>query len=405
MATLAAIRSAVTSAPVPTETPSPTPRAATRTSTPELTDTPQPSDTPGLTGTPIPSPPALGFHVDDIAFADALHGWILGDNALRATSDGGKSWHAVSFPRLRQKATGYSYAQIRFANPNEGWAFGAGLASTRDGGKTWTDENFQGNLIALEPMKGTLLAVEKGKCAEEEDERGCSFTLLVSKDKGKTFKPASVQPAIPPADGVELVRGDALHAWAYLDYPRTDPHSGAVIGWLLATSDGGITWYELTPLPKDLGQGCELSYSGKQLWLGCYIVFSGSLSEGWLYESSDGGQHWFKASDAGDGEVLAFTSPEHVIASGGEYTTLDVTFDGGCTWQAAREPDYFSYWWPVPVDRLVFADDLHGWAVFYTLDNSSREWLLRTTDGGKTWQDVVLHTTDGGQTWQSVVIQ
>ena len=86
-------------------------------------DTPTPMATWVPTDTPVPAPPALDFKVDDIEFVDALHGWILGDNTLRATSDGGK--------------IGNRFRVIRMASPHDRWrAHLAGHCASPD---RWTD--------------------------------------------------------------------------------------------------------------------------------------------------------------------------------------------------------------------------------------------------------------------------
>jgi photosystem II stability/assembly factor-like uncharacterized protein len=81
-----------------------------------------------------------GLFLMDVAFADALHGVLVGalqaddaETEIFATTDGGSTWASVA------KAPAALYA-VRFADAQHGWAVGAGgtILATTDGGTTWT---------------------------------------------------------------------------------------------------------------------------------------------------------------------------------------------------------------------------------------------------------------------------
>jgi photosystem II stability/assembly factor-like uncharacterized protein len=194
-----------------------------------------------------------------------------------------------------------------------------------------------------------------------------------------------------------LARGDALHAWVYTDQPGTSPDDDTVSGRLLATSDAGITWHEVPTLPEDLLNGCTLSYGSKQLWLACASPGKGGYYGSAQYKSLDGGQHWTMTSGTGSDNTeslynLTIVAPDHVFAGDFPAAPLLFTSDGGRTWDTVLDPDYFGGCCS-GLGRLIFVDELHGWGVFQQdvfQENFGGKWLLRTTDGGKTWQDVVV---------------
>jgi photosystem II stability/assembly factor-like uncharacterized protein len=121
-----------------------------------------------------------------VRFWDANHLWVLSDNAVMGTDDGGESWKleyfgggsrlndidvvglsevwvAGGWSRLVHKQ-GYDWSEVplndsmgdnfigwvRFASKDIGWAWGVKgeIVVTRDGGKTWTRET---NSLKLEP--------------------------------------------------------------------------------------------------------------------------------------------------------------------------------------------------------------------------------------------------------------
>src|SRR5436309_2847370 len=66
--------------------------------------------------------------------------------AMRATTDGGRTWHTMPAPHAEvgmwDPGTGSRRVQeLRFANTKDGWAFNPSLFATHDGGKTWADNS------------------------------------------------------------------------------------------------------------------------------------------------------------------------------------------------------------------------------------------------------------------------
>jgi hypothetical protein len=80
-----------------------------------------------------------------------------------ATDDGGATWHTVPAPGPAYAANGGSIpgsvSDLRFANPEVGWAFGPGLHVTFDGGQRWTAPDLGGFVASLEPGLDTVYAL------------------------------------------------------------------------------------------------------------------------------------------------------------------------------------------------------------------------------------------------------
>jgi photosystem II stability/assembly factor-like uncharacterized protein len=176
---------------------------------------------------------------------------------------------------------------------------------------------------------------------------------------------ATVSELGPPPPHPDIVFVDAVHGWA----------SGS--GGIMATSDGGRTWRMQRPGQGKIGP----------------VVFLDARS-GWAVENG----------------------------------TLIATTDGGSTWTGRGQAHALDY-----ASQLTFLDNDRGWAVIVEercmqiVSNDAcldRGYLLRTIDGGLTWQRafdapanamcwsgrrgwtisqaVVRTTTDAGRTWRSV---
>jgi|GEM_PF-1794636 len=106
----------------------------------------------------------------DVFFADAAHGWIVGDGGIvLKTSDGGKQWELLS--------SGFSNPlfSIFFKTESEGWACGnmGFLIHTRDGGKSWVELKTpeKCNLFKIRMYGDTfgLIVGERGTVLQTDD--------------------------------------------------------------------------------------------------------------------------------------------------------------------------------------------------------------------------------------------
>jgi photosystem II stability/assembly factor-like uncharacterized protein len=72
-------------------------------------------------------------NLNDVFFADARHGWVVGTNgAILHTRDGGVTWS-------KQNPTANTLESVAFSDTADGWAVGQGgvILGTHDGGASW----------------------------------------------------------------------------------------------------------------------------------------------------------------------------------------------------------------------------------------------------------------------------
>ncbi len=213
-----------------------------------------------------------------------------------------------------------------------------------------------------------------------------------------------------------------LYEVAYAaDDPQRVSAAGSV-GTFLQSSDGGVSW-SVFELPGENG----LTVTALERPSTDVIYIAGYTPAGMAaLKSVDGGETWdYMAHGFPDGAAcfgMEFTDESTGWLCGGKtgdpyQSYISRTTDGGDTWQL------WSAAGPLVVN-LSFADAINGYAV-----GNDYETILRTTDGGVSWETVrsfngpeyeymgdietlspsqavavgyggcVLETTDGGDTW------
>ena len=323
--------------------------------------------------------------LNDVVFTDVAHGWVVGDGAtVLATDDGGSTW--------RTQSTGLSSYALRaaeFTDASHGWAVGdqGCFVVTSDGGATWTPWQF-GHRSRLQGVSFT------------DGAHGCfvgegGFTI-VTRDGGATWE----RPAV-----------DIRTNEPFIDVSFVDASHGLAVGGrgrIVATSDGGATWTRQT--------------SGTSSWLtGAYLF---DVAHGWavgydgtILATTDGGAHW-TAQSSGTKETLSgvcFVNASRGWAVG-QGTLILATKNGGATWVTQKYNRSTANLY----SSVFFVDASHGWAAGGTE-------LAITTDGGATWNGKVetpcfamalsfidasrgwmvgthgglFATTDGGAHWKS----
>jgi photosystem II stability/assembly factor-like uncharacterized protein len=250
-----------------------------------------------------------------------------------------------------------------------GWVYNPGLFVTRDGGQTWRDDNPGVSVVAIAPFGQSVWALET-YCATD---RSCPLLLRRSTDQGLTWNPHPIPLPILGSEA-QLVRRSSKDAW--------------VLGFgLAATHDGGQTWQQLPAPPCGSYRRNFTGIGNEQLWLLCGAVPATDMQRKMIYLSKDGGYHWKIVAESqpyglanfhaiGHVDSLIVTAPAHawaVLQRG----TLVRTLNGGKTWDDALPYDV-----PNPGDAyygpLVYVDDLHLWL-------AAQGRVFRTSDGGATW--------------------
>ena len=269
-----------------------------------------------------------------LSFATPKQGWMLG-NGLASTTDGGVTWTALT-PGVDQQKTAAAplppsvVNSMHLLTPDIGWAssFQGALYWTEDGGNTWktitppdAGEFYKrlNSVFFLDAKRGWVVFNTKN-------------TLIVSSttDAGAQWSSTSVdvpglQAGLDPLSlGGQISFTDSLHGWINFVamYSLRDVKNG-----ILVTSDGGRTW---RPAPSDNG-------------LMGYLRFATPM-DGWmlvpgtdeLYVTHDGAKSWDKVSLPPPKEAYGTTQATYELPSfeDSKHGFLPVTYSGGLSVKA-----------------------------------------------------------------------
>lgn len=251
-----------------------------------------------------------------VYFTSSSKGWIAGDGGyLASTTDGGKSW--TKYPLN----TTEDINEIYFRNDDNGYLVaGRKMFITRDAGRTWQD-------IRISRIG------EFGAATPE-------FLSIRFSDKKRGYVIGSVFRHVGDDDVVV----DSL---------------------LMRTEDGGETWRRISlPTKKEL---FHLDFNGNSHgWIvGADGLILATTDEGltWTIQSSGVSRALFN---------IDFRDDDNGYAVGGGGTILRTT-DGGSVWEKVTTN------FTDTLKRIDFADDKNGWIVGYGGS------ILRSNDKGKTW--------------------
>ena len=368
-----------------------------------------------------------GFSPESIAFADDLHGLLLGPvctptalgdgpcrGATVATTDGGLSWHFYSdapppplLPAPGCGASGGGHGggcTARLATPQLamlgdrvavaysrlGYDAGAPpgdshLYVTRDGGRSWAAETVPGQVEAVTGggVHSYLLVVHCPPDMTSSATAVCPHSVEESTDLGRTWRPTLSQPTLP--DGynsyIELSAAAGGMLWATF-YPNS-----AAGAHFAASADGGASWRSVAnPCPRRAITLDHIAALGSVVWLICGHRPGFERTQAWV--STNAGLSWtprakpmaidvapvdFVLTAADSGWTVAYS----LAGASGE--TLYHSADGGRTWGGVAAPSHASH--------VLFTDPQHGWL---TVAAPTGDTLWRTTDGGQDWQPVAL---------------
>jgi len=380
----------------------------------------------------------------DVSFAGGDHVWLLaggvvGQVAIRHTTDGGATWATSPLPRAQDLRS------IDFVDATHGFAIGSLLPTgawdgpatffwTTDAGATWQSrplppEN-RGGRVEFVDLQHGFIALGDGRVGATDD-GGLTWRWVQTPATGSFFR-----------DEIGLSFVDADHGVVHYDAddPGYDYTDSAVV-----TSDGGATWRKVTIAGVEIDDVTMLG-AGHLVVLG----HSATTFAGVCCTSSDGGATWqrhpmslagwrWKVAGWPGGSVCA-VGPSTIVTSadagaswqprsGGFIDTLyDVDCAGGAVWALGARWDADSpflldflvslqeaWGWrpqmgvllhapdgvtwreePLPdglsLSAIAFGDQARGWAI-----GSTDVWSLDLDEGG----DTVFATNDGGGSWAS----
>lgn len=340
-----------------------------------------------------PSPSSSSLY--GVHFLNENNGWVVGSlSTILKTTDGGESWEPkeISLNSVLRK--------VHFEDENNGWIIGGeeriqylgSVLVTTDGGENWTNTDPVESYTSwndISVVSKDLIFI-------------CGFHgVYKSIDGGFTWEKNTY---LNWASTIYFI--DQFTGWA----------AGTSGGGIYKTTDGGNTWTEIA----NMGFIWHNSIKFVTEKIG-YLVSSELQSEtGYIYKTVDGGNSWLKQDSVFNQEYksIDFSDSLNGVATGTKgrvkYTTdggnlwLDadltnndfngVTISNGKTWIVGGEYGYgrifvnekndsnykekskiFSL---ADLNSIEFIDDNFGYA--------SGGAILKTTNSGKTWEDISL---------------
>lgn len=324
-----------------------------------------------------------------MTFVSASDGWVLGTAPCAAqpctsivrTTDGGSSWVGIPAPRVPLASNGPAglspgLSYLRFASPLDGFAFGSQLWATHDGGATWQQVSLPGTIGDLETAAGMVYAAVQGQ--------NNAVTIYQSRAVGGAWTPVPGLPAGVPDQG--FVAPTSLG--------RITLHGTAawiILGGQLYATQTGVTWVrEPVSCPPDYGMASAAAASTQQITLLCAGNSAMGSQGKILYSSGDGGASFSLAGTpplAGDQlKLLAEPTAQHIfLATSSAATMLDVSSDGGHTWNTA----------------LYLDDGGLGWSDF-GFTTPSQGVAIEHPDNPASGNSTMYMTWDAGQTWHAI---
>jgi photosystem II stability/assembly factor-like uncharacterized protein len=306
-----------------------------------------------------PVPP--GFAPQSFTAIGDLSWWLLGSapcasppcTSIVRTDDGGRTFVGIPAPRTS------AISQLRFANADDGFAYGPQLWVTHDQGRSWHQVALGGAVEDLAASGGYVYAI-----VTAPDGSGTLMRSPVSRDAWS---------ALPAA-------GDAYGGlWAQGSTVLLESASRTAQA-LLVSHDYGHA-FAREPVPPSVA----CSFQEPQppvVWAHCA---TGMLSGTWI--SSDGGARFRPVGAERSSRLPALpNSAAFAAASAGVavvgYRQLYRTADGGASWAPVATPAGITWW-----RYLGFTDPAHGVAIG---EAGAQTRLYYTTDGGLSYHLVAI---------------
>jgi hypothetical protein len=371
---------APTTTSAPPASAAPTPKPA-----PKPTPTPaQATPTPGPAGGAIPA----GFQPASITFASSTEGWLLGGvpcgggtcAAILRTLDAGATWASIPAPATRLvdgppgASTGVS--GLRFADANDGWAFGPDVWVTHDGGATWNEIAIGGSgqvVWSLEAARGHVHAIYY------DDSGGFRIATSPVDHDAWTIAATTIPFGAGPVPSAQLVLQGAA-GWA-IEVDRVVVGGARLVG---------ATWHTWTPpCASANGPATLAGISATALVAACDVGVWSTPTGVHAFISKNGGASFAEVARPAVQGMSAMGASTGVIAlaggaPGGSGDRIVASFDSGASWHTV-----FAAGGSEAITYLGFTTASQGVAIASAgLSGPNR--LLMTHDGGHTWAAVPL---------------
>jgi hypothetical protein len=321
---------------------------------------------------PASGPVPAGFEPQSFTAISELTWWVMGTapcsqppcTSIVRTTDGGVSFVGIPAPRApwTSSASAGGVSQLRFADAENGFAYGGALFVTHDAGRTWRALDLGGAVDELAIAAGRTYAIVAPPGGGERR----LMSALVGQDAWTVVSAAGAV-------------ADSL--WARGNDVFVQPTDR---GDVLVSHDQGIQFARY-PSPSP-GLGCDFEeLAPRVVWAHCP---TGTLSSVW--RSTDGGATFQLAAGGTPGiggigglaNSAAFAAASATTAVVGDQQ-LYRTADGGESYTPTTGPTGITSW-----QYLGFTDATHGVALGAA---GSQERLYYTTDGGASYHAVAIH--------------
>ena len=320
-----------------------------------------------------------------VRFSDPLHGLLGTSDGILGTTDGGTTWE--------KQLTGVVITKLWSYDETRAWALGAdrALYRTTDGAH-WTPIEPRPNpaiadLDVFSPDLLWAIGVSPTTAPAPAQQTG---NVMRSDNGGATWNVVGTHPmwSVCFESRVNGVGADGKQIFRTTDAGRTWTRIAT-----LSISDQG-PWYPTLTCPAGATFRVQVTEPGAAMSHAPYLVF----------RTVDSGRSWLL--EYREGYTLGGTTPRDTLALGG-YPSLIGTIAGARNWIITCSP-------PAEAQRFLildaigtvqasetapftgcarnasFVDDRHGWVVAtdygpLSSGGPSRNVLMRTTDGGRTW--------------------
>lgn len=279
---------------------------------------------------------------------------------------------------------------------------------SKDGGETWSSgpalphamsaatafvSSDQGYLLT----EGDAAMGHSGKTFYKTANGGVTWTKVMDNSEASLSSNEEAKKGLMPQygfTGYGVSFRDLKHGWVPMQSRDGVPR-------LVRTTDGGVTWKLV-----DLSKAANWNNNNPQI-TAAPVFFGKNHLQGWMplsihkdkaydiggFRTRDGGESWvyvpFEENIPEDSYVIE-GGPVFVTADVGWFwngTELKATVNGARSWQVLKvNSEFTSSLASFPnMKDLQFADAHHGW-VLLTSEDMKHSRLLKTEDGGRTWE-------------------